>query len=135
MKGMYFNHTEIRAVTETYYDAIVGQDEPGAQVYVWSHRNCTSRLLYFKGAKYVRKYNELKRKVLHTLADGRPVAVPSLAVRIGYFLVRGLYPYVARLRRWGLVTSWRGVSGLLFYRITKRGRERLTWLERQGVRR
>ncbi len=79
----------------------------------------------------MRKYNELKRKVLHALADGHPVGVPTLAVRIGYFPVRGLYPYVARLRRWGLVTSGRGVSRRLFYRITDRGRERLQWLERQ----
>ncbi len=81
--------------------------------------------------KYGRKYNELKRKTLRALADGHPVGVPTLAVRIGYFPVRGLYPYVARLRRWGLVTSWHGVSGQLFYRITDRGRERLEWLERQ----
>lgn len=81
----------------------------------------------------MRKYNELKRKTLRALADGRPVGVPTLAVRIGYFPVRGLYPYLARLRRWDLVTSWRGVSGLLFYRITERGRERLAWLERQEV--
>ena len=76
----------------------------------------------------MRKRNELKRKTLQSLADGRSSDVPHLAVRVGYYPIRGFYPSLAKWCRWGLLAVSRGFDGRLLYRITDRGRRRLTWL-------
>jgi hypothetical protein len=76
-------------------------------------------------------YNGLKIRVLGLLAErGGYVSPREVAVRT--FSVRaddGVWFYMARLARWGLVRRRERPWGVE-YAITKRGRERLAWLTR-----
>jgi predicted transcriptional regulator with HTH domain len=73
--------------------------------------------------------NSLKRAVLQVLADLGPQKISDLAILArGKFIGwQGIYSPVARYERWGLVERFHR-GGLLYTKITQKGRERLAWL-------
>ncbi len=46
----------------------------------------------------------------------------------GFRPIRAAWSYLRRLNRWGLLYRRRGAGGLVLYRISAKGRERLAWL-------
>ena len=74
--------------------------------------------------------NDLKRRVLGSM-DGRGWMSPtSVAVLVGMYPTRGMYGYLKRLNRWGLLDRHCDARGLVIYRLSQRGSDRLAWLNR-----
>jgi DNA-binding PadR family transcriptional regulator len=80
------------------------------------------------------KYNSLKKAVLKVLAAQENwISVPTIAAKVNLgYSERGLYPYLRRLEKFGLVQLGRGKGRRVYYRITARGRGRLDFLARNG---
>ena len=74
----------------------------------------------------MRGYNEMKRDVLTVLKDRGWRRPKELAGLFGYH-VASMHHYLEHLRKWGLV--WRRNRPFAEYRISARGKERLSWLE------
>ncbi|MGH9772884.1 MAG: hypothetical protein ACRD4Q_14505 [Candidatus Acidiferrales bacterium] len=77
------------------------------------------------------RYNFLKIRVLSALENRNWANPPSLAAFLKIYPARSIYTYLLRLHRWGLVLRRRDVRGLLAYRLSARGRDRLAWLRKQ----
>jgi DNA-binding PadR family transcriptional regulator len=73
------------------------------------------------------KYNSLKKSVLKVLAaQEKWISVPVIAQKVNLqYSFRGLYSYLHRLRRFGLVELGRGKGRRVYYRITQLGIDRL----------
>lgn len=77
--------------------------------------------------------NDLKRRVLGSM-DGRGWMSPAtVAVLVGMYPTRGMYGYLKRLHRWGLLDRRRDARGLLIYKLSQRGSDRLAWLSRAEI--
>ena len=74
--------------------------------------------------------NSLKIRVLGALERRGWVNAPMLSALASFHPVRAVYTYMNRLRRWGLVERRKPLGGMILYRISQRGRERLVWLQR-----
>lgn len=81
----------------------------------------------------MREYNEMKRAVLAALRDRGWQRPKELAVIFGY-RIASMHHYLEHLRKWGLV--WRRNKPYAEYRVSARGKQRLSWLEssRAGIR-
>ena len=79
----------------------------------------------------VQKYNSLKQKALAVLEDRGWVSPPAWAVLAGFYPVRAAYSYLKRLHKWRLLERSLDGRGLLLYRLSMRGAERLAWLRNQ----
>jgi hypothetical protein len=81
-----------------------------------------------------RGFNELKLKALATF-DGRGwISPPAWAVLASYYPVRAAYTYIRRhLWRWKLVDRSLDRRGLLLYRLSQKGQERLAWLRQRAL--
>ncbi len=73
-------------------------------------------------------YNRMKLRALAAFEDRGWLSPPAWAVLAGYYPVRAAYTYIKRLWRWRLLERELDRRGLLLYRISERGRERLEWL-------
>ena len=73
------------------------------------------------------KYNSLKKRVLRVLSEQEYwLTVPGIARRLNLpYSERGLYPYLHRLARFGLVELLRCKGRRVYYRITEQGKSRL----------
>ena len=73
------------------------------------------------------KYNSLKKPVLKVLAaQEKWISVPVIAQKVNLqYSSRGLYSYLRRLARFGLVELGRGKGRRVYYRITQLGVDRL----------
>jgi hypothetical protein len=72
--------------------------------------------------------NSLKIQVLRVL-DRRGWLNPSaVAELVGFRARRGMYSYLGRLHRYGLLRRRHDARGLLLYRLSDRGIARLGWL-------
>ena len=80
-------------------------------------------------------YNARKRVILAVLDQAYPNAVraDTVAWKAGISPKRAIYWRLNRLWRWGLIQRRQNAAGLLIYRITARGRQRLAWLKRSGA--
>ena len=76
----------------------------------------------------MRRYNELKRTALATFEGGGWLNPPAWAVLVRMYPIRAAYSYLLRLHRWGLLERRRDARGLLLYRLSQRGEQRLAWL-------
>jgi DNA-binding MarR family transcriptional regulator len=79
-------------------------------------------------------FNGRKRLTLAFLERAYPhqgVRADRIAWETRFSPKRAIYAHLNRLWRWGLIQRRRDGQGLLVYRITRRGRERLTWLCRR----
>jgi len=54
----------------------------------------------------------------------------SVAVLVGMYPTRGMYGYLKRLHCWGLLDRRCDARGLVIYRLSQRGSDRLAWLNR-----
>ena len=80
------------------------------------------------------KYNSLKKPVLKVLAAHEKwISVPVIAEKVNLkYSFRGLYSYLRRLARFGLVELGRGRGRRVYYRITQLGVDRLEhWASRE----
>ena len=76
------------------------------------------------------EYNGLKKRVLELFARSGVWLPPRLiAVEAGFQPLRSAWDYLKRLHRWHLLDRRTDFHGRLAYRITERGRQRLTWLQ------
>jgi hypothetical protein len=81
------------------------------------------------GSKFNSKFNSLKRDALQVFArHGGWLDVPAWSVRAGFYPVRAAYTYLRRLHGYGLLHRGRDARGRLVYRLSRRGRRRLAWL-------
>lgn len=77
------------------------------------------------------KYNSLKRRALAVFEHRGWLSPPAWAVLAGFYPVRASYTYLKHLHKWKLVDRSLDRRGLLLYRLSQRGRERLAWLRNQ----
>ena len=74
-------------------------------------------------------YNSLKRRALEIFLRYGCLNAPAWAMLVNMQPVRSSYSYLLRLHRFGLLTREHDSEGLLMYRISERGRQRLNWLQ------
>jgi hypothetical protein len=73
-------------------------------------------------------YNSLKLRALTTFENRGWLSPPSWAVLARFYPVRAAYSYLKHLWRWKLLDRALDRRGLLLYRLSARGAERLAWL-------
>jgi hypothetical protein len=73
-------------------------------------------------------YNSLKLRALTVFEDRGWLSPPAWAVLAGFYPVRASYSYLKRLLKWKLLERSLDRRGLLLYRLSRRGAERLAWL-------
>ncbi|MEQ1574392.1 MAG: hypothetical protein ABL993_09125 [Vicinamibacterales bacterium] len=78
-----------------------------------------------------RKYNSLKRHALTIFEHRGWLSPPAWAVLASFYPVRAAYSYLKHLYRWKLLERTLDRRGLLLYRLSRRGAQRLEWLRRQ----
>jgi hypothetical protein len=81
-----------------------------------------------------REYNSLKRHAL-TVFEHRGWLSPSAWAVLAVYPVRMAHSYLKHLHRWKLLERALDHRGLLLYRLSGRGAERLAWLRQQAARR
>lgn len=79
-------------------------------------------------------YNVRKRVILTVLEGAYPggLRADAIAWKSGVSPKRAIYWRLNRLWRFGLLQRQRNAQGLLVYRISARGRRRLSWLLRKN---
>jgi len=77
------------------------------------------------------QFNSLKRQALATFENRGWLSPPAWAVLAGYYPLRAAYTYLKRLHRWKLLDRTLDRRGLLLYRLSDRGAQRLAWLRGQ----
>ena len=78
-----------------------------------------------------RKYNQLKIRALTVFENRGWLSPPAWAVLASFYPVRASYSYLRRLHRWKLLDRMLDRRGLLLYRLSLRGVDRLDWLRRR----
>jgi hypothetical protein len=77
------------------------------------------------------RYNSLKLRALSTFENRGWISPPSWAILAGFYPVRAAYSYLKHLWRWKLLDRDLDRRGLLLYRLSARGAERLAWLRQK----
>jgi len=78
-----------------------------------------------------RGYNQMKIRALEAFENRGWLSPPAWAVLASYYPVRAAYTYIRRhLWQWKLVDRSLDRRGLLLYRLSRKGAERLAWLQR-----
>jgi hypothetical protein len=77
--------------------------------------------------------NSLRIRVLGTLDRRARLNARVISALAALRPVGPVYGYMNRLRRWGLVHRRKPLGGMILYRISSRGRERLAWLNRAEI--
>ncbi len=72
--------------------------------------------------------NSLKIRVLTVLHQRGWLNPPAVAELVGFRALRGMYSYLGRLHRYGLLQRRHDARGLILYRLSDRGAARLHWL-------
>ena len=72
--------------------------------------------------------NSLKLQVLQVLDRRGWLNPPAVAELVGFRARRGMYSYLGRLHRYGLLRRRHDARGLILYQLSDRGAERLAWL-------
>jgi hypothetical protein len=75
--------------------------------------------------------NSLKLQVLEILDRRGWLDPPTIAELVGFRAERGMYSYLIRLHRYGLLRRRQDARGLILYRLSERGGARLAWLRSQ----
>src|SRR5262245_9118973 len=81
-----------------------------------------------------RNYNSLKLVALATFERRGWLSPPAWAVLASFYPVRASYSYLRRLHRWRLLERMLDRRGLILYRLSPRGEERLAWLRGEASR-
>jgi hypothetical protein len=77
------------------------------------------------------KFNSLKIRALSTFEDRGWLSPPAWAVLARFHPVRAAYSYLKILHNRKLLDRAHDRRGLLLYRLSSRGTERLEWLRRR----
>jgi hypothetical protein len=80
-----------------------------------------------------RGYNSLKRHALAVFENRGWLSPAAWAALAKVYPVRSAYSYLKHLHRWQLLERAVNRRGLLLYRLSARGAERLAWLRRQHI--
>jgi DNA invertase Pin-like site-specific DNA recombinase len=80
-----------------------------------------------------RKYNLLKLRALSTFENRGWLSPPAWAELAGFYPVRAAYSYLSRLHTWQLLDRALDRHGLLLYRLSRRGADRLEWATRAPI--
>ena len=75
-------------------------------------------------------FNQRKRQTLAIFQERGWMNPATFAALSGMRPKRGVYSYLSRLWSWGLLERKRSARGLILYRLSARGEERLAWLRR-----
>jgi len=75
--------------------------------------------------------NQLKIRILTALDSGGWMNASAISALARFRPKRGLYAYLRRLQRWGLVRRRRRIGDFITFSVTERGRERLRWLQKR----
>jgi DNA-binding PadR family transcriptional regulator len=80
------------------------------------------------------KYNSLKKRVLKILIDQESsISCSTIARQVNLpYAARGLYSYLRRLAKFGLVEVGRGTRRRVYYRITEHGKKRFEFLTKKS---
>jgi hypothetical protein len=81
-----------------------------------------------------RRFNSLKTRALSAFENRGWLSPAAWAALAGFHPVRAAYSYLKRLHNWQLLERAHDHRGLLLYRLSRRGAERLEWLRRQRIR-
>ncbi len=81
-------------------------------------------------AKRLSVFNSLKLRALSAFENRGWLDPPAWAAVVGFRPIRASYTYLLRLHRQRLLRRGRDARGLLLYRLSERGAERLVWLRR-----
>jgi len=76
------------------------------------------------------KFNVLKLRALEAFENRGWIHPIVWAALVGFYPARAAYTYLLRLRRFRLLERSRDADGLLAYRISNRGKERLNFLRK-----
>jgi hypothetical protein len=80
-----------------------------------------------------REYNALKRHALAVFEHRGWLSPAAWAALARVYPVRSAYSYLKHLHHWKLLERALDGRGLLLYRLSARGAQRLAWLRRQSV--
>lgn len=80
-----------------------------------------------------RRYNSLKIRALDAFENRGWLSPPAWAVLVDFRPVRASYTYLRRLYLWKLLDRAQDPDGLILYRLSARGTQRLFWLRRQAA--
>jgi hypothetical protein len=78
-----------------------------------------------------REYNALKRHALAVFEHRGWLSPAAWAALAEVHPVRSAYSYLKHLHRWQLLDRSLDHRGLLLYRLSPRGKQRLAWLRQQ----
>lgn len=79
------------------------------------------------------KFNALKIRALTAFENRGWINVPTWAASVRFNPVRAAYCYLKRLQKLTLLESAKNPSGIIFYRLTQRGYDRLIWLREKKL--
>jgi hypothetical protein len=79
------------------------------------------------------KFNSLKIRALSAFENHGWLSPPAWAALANFRPVRAAYSYLKRLHGWKLLDRVHDHRGLLLYRLSPRGAERLEWLRRHRI--
>lgn len=79
------------------------------------------------------QFNERKRQTLAIFQSRGWLSPPTWAVLADFRPVRAGYSYLLHLHRWGLLERRRDARGLVLYRLSGRGQQRLAWLSQRAA--
>jgi hypothetical protein len=75
----------------------------------------------------------MKKRALAIFEDRRYLSPSAWSILADFYPIRASYSYLLRLHRQGLLERRRHARGLILYRLSERGRFRLSWLARQAL--
>jgi len=76
----------------------------------------------------------LKIRALSAFENRGWLSPPAWAALVGFHPTRAAYSYLKRLHDWQLLERVHDYRGLLLYRLSRRGAERLEWLRHHRIR-
>lgn len=74
--------------------------------------------------------NSLKVRALAAFEDRGWLSPPAWSILAHFEPIRASYTYLLRLHRWRLLLRTRDSRGLVLYRLSRRGAQRLVWLRK-----
>jgi hypothetical protein len=77
-------------------------------------------------------FNSLKIRALSTFENRGWLSPPAWAALVSFYPARAAYSYLKTLHSRKLLDRVHDHRGLLLYRLSRRGAERLEWLRRNG---
>ena len=78
-------------------------------------------------------FNLRKKQALTIFSERGWLSPLAWAMLAGFSPIRAAYSYLGRLWRWGLLHRRQTPGGLIRYRLSQKGVNRLAWLRRSSI--